>query len=125
LTPVLDQTVTIRASVKNVEEALLISIGLVVLVVFVFLRNARATIIPGVVVPVSLIGTFAIMYLVGYSIDTLSLMELTVATGFVVDDAIVVVENVMRHIEKGESVLSAHLTGHNTFGFTVMATYTQ
>src|SRR5205823_2401419 len=105
LKPVLDQTVTIRASVKDVEESLLIAIGLVVLVVFVFLRNVRATIIPGVVVPVSLVGTFSVMYLVGYSIDNLSLMALTVATGFVVDDAIVVVENVMRHIEHGMSVL--------------------
>jgi multidrug efflux pump len=121
LQPVLDQTVTIRASVKNVEEALLISIGLVVLVVFVFLRNVRATIIPGVVVPVSLIGTFAIMYLVGYSIDNLSLMALTVATGFVVDDAIVVVENVMRHIERGAGVLEATLTGAKEIGFTVLS----
>src|SRR6185369_16612361 len=121
LRPVLDQTVTIRASVKNVEEALLISIGLVVLVVFVFLRNVRATIIPGVVVPVSLIGTFAIMYLVGYSIDNLSLMARTVATGFVVDDAIVVVENVMRHIERGAAVLEATLTGAKEIGFTVLS----
>ena len=121
LRPVLDQTVTIRASVKNVEEALLISIGLVVLVVFLFLRNIRATIIPGVVVPVALIGTFAIMYLVGYSIDNLSLMALTVATGFVVDDAIVVVENVMRHIERGAGVLEATLTGAKEIGFTVLS----
>jgi multidrug efflux pump len=121
LNPVLDQTVTIRASVKNVEEALLISIGLVVLVVFLFLRNVRATLIPGIVVPVSLIGTFAIMYLVGYSIDNLSLMALTVATGFVVDDAIVVVENVMRHIERGAGVLEATLTGAKEIGFTVLS----
>src|SRR5256712_6450518 len=121
LNPVLDQTVTIRASVKNVEEALLISIGLVVLVVFVFLRNVRATLIPGIVVPVSLIGTFALMYLIGYSIDNLSLMALTVATGFVVDDAIVVVENVMRHIERGASVLDATLTGAKEIGFTVLS----
>jgi multidrug efflux pump len=119
--PVLDQTVTIRASVKNVEEALLISIALVVLVVFLFLRNIRATIIPGVVVPVALIGTFGIMYLVGYSIDNLSLMALTVATGFVVDDAIVVVENVMRHIERGVGVLEATLTGAKEIGFTVLS----
>jgi len=121
LRPVLDQTVTIRASVKNVEEALIISIALVVLVVFLFLRNVRATIIPGVVVPVSLIGTVAIMYLVGYSIDNLSLMALTVATGFVVDDAIVVVENVMRHIERGAGVLEATLTGAKEIGFTVLS----
>ncbi len=121
LRPVLDQTVTIRASVKSVEEALLISISLVVLVVFLFLRNIRATLIPGVVVPVSLIGTFAIMYLIGYSIDNLSLMALTVATGFVVDDAIVVVENVMRHIERGAAVLEATLTGAKEIGFTVLS----
>jgi multidrug efflux pump len=121
LRPVLDQTVTIRASVKNVEEALIISIALVVLVVFLFLRNVRATIIPGIVVPVSLIGTFAIMYLVGYSIDNLSLMALTVATGFVVDDAIVVVENVMRLIERGAGVLEATLTGAKEIGFTVLS----
>src|SRR5499425_940798 len=121
LTPVLDQTVTIRASVKTVEESLVISIVLVVLVVFLFLRNVRATIIPGVVVPVSLIGTFAIMYLIGYSIDNLSLMALTIATGFVVDDAIVVVENVMRHIERGTGVLEATLTGAREIGFTVLS----
>jgi multidrug efflux pump len=121
LTPVLDQTVTIRASVKTVEESLIISIILVVFVVFLFLRNVRATIIPGVVVPVSLIGTFAIMYLIGYSIDNLSLMALTIATGFVVDDAIVVVENVMRHIERGAGVLEATLTGAKEIGFTVLS----
>jgi multidrug efflux pump len=121
LRPVLDQTVTIRASVQNVEESLLISIGLVVLVVFLFLRNVRATIIPGVVVPVSLVGTFAVMYLIGYSIDNLSLMALTVATGFVVDDAIVVVENVMRHLEHGAWGLDATLTGAKEIGFTVLS----
>ena len=121
LQPVLDQTVTIRASVKDVEESLLISICLVILVVFLFLRNVRATIIPGVVVPVSLVGTFSVMYLVGYSIDNLSLMALTVATGFVVDDAIVVVENVMRHLEAGMSVLEATLTGAKEIGFTVLS----
>ncbi|MBI3637474.1 MAG: efflux RND transporter permease subunit, partial [Candidatus Rokubacteria bacterium] len=121
LTPVLDQTITIRASVKDVERSLLIAIGLVILVVFVFLRNVRATIIPGVVVPVSLVSTFAVMYLVGYSIDNLSLMALTVATGFVVDDAIVVVENVMRHIERGMSVLEATLLGAREIGFTVLS----
>src|SRR5207244_12640730 len=84
------------------------------------LRNVRATIIPGVVVPVSLVGTFAVMYLVGYSIDNLSLMALTVATGFVVDDAIVVVENVMRHLERGMSVLEATLLGAKEIGFTVL-----
>jgi multidrug efflux pump len=121
LTPVLDQTVTIRASVADVEQALMISVGLVVLVVFLFLRDWRATAIPGVVVPVSLVGTFAVMYLIGYSIDNLSLMALTVATGFVVDDAIVVVENVMRHLEAGMSALDAAVTGAREIGFTVLS----
>ena len=92
---------TIRASVHDVEGTLLISIALVVLVVFLFLRNVRATLIPSVVVPVSLIGTFGVMYLLGYSLDNLSLMALTISTGFVVDDAIVVIENITRHLEKG------------------------
>jgi multidrug efflux pump len=121
LTPVLDQTVTIRASVSDVEHALMISVALVVLVVFLFLRDWRATAIPGVVVPVSLIGTFAFMYLIGYSIDNLSLMALTVATGFVVDDAIVVVENVMRHLEAGMPALEAAVTGAREIGFTVLS----
>ena len=121
LTPVLDQTVTIRASVSDVEHALMISVALVVLVVFLFLRDGRATAIPGVAVPVSLIGTFAVMYLLGYSIDNLSLMALTVATGFVVDDAIVVVENVMRHLEQGMRPLEAAITGAREIGFTVLS----
>ena len=95
---VLDRTTTIRASVHDVQFTLLLSIGLVILVVFVFLRNVRATLIPSVAVPISLIGTFGVMYLCGYSIDNLSLMALTIATGFVVDDAIVVIENITRHI---------------------------
>ncbi len=111
LTAVLDQTVTIRASVHDVQISLMISVALVVLVVFLFLRDVRATAIPGVVVPVSLIGTFAFMYLIGYSIDNLSLMALTVATGFVVDDAIVVVENVMRHLEAGMPAMEAAMKG--------------
>ncbi|HEX7214420.1 MAG TPA: efflux RND transporter permease subunit, partial [Methylomirabilota bacterium] len=121
LTPVLDQTVTIRASVGDVEHALMISVALVVLVVFLFLRDWRATAIPGVVVPVSLVGTFAFMYLIGYSIDNLSLMALTVATGFVVDDAIVVVENVTRHLEAGMPTLEAAVTGAREIGFTVLS----
>jgi len=121
LTPVLDQTVTIRASVADVEHALMISVALVVLVVFLFLRDGRATAIPGVAVPVSLTGTFAFMYLIGYSIDNLSLMALTVATGFVVDDAIVVVENVMRHLEQGMRPLEAAITGAREIGFTVLS----
>ncbi len=121
LTAVLDQTVTIRASVHDVQISLMISVALVVLVVFLFLRDVRATAIPGVVVPVSLIGTFAFMYLIGYSIDNLSLMALTVATGFVVDDAIVVVENVMRHLEAGMPPMEAAITGAREIGFTVLS----
>jgi len=98
-TIVLDRTTTIRASVSDVERTLLISIGLVIVVVFIFLRNGRATLVPGVAVPVSLLGTLAVMYLFGYSLDNLSLMALTISTGFVVDDAIVVMENVTRHLE--------------------------
>ena len=100
---VLDRTPTIRASLRDVERTLLIAIALVILVVFLFLRNWRATLIPSVAVPVSLIGTFGVMYLCGYSLNNLSLMALTIATGFVVDDAIVVLENISRRIEKGMS----------------------
>ncbi len=117
----LDRTLTIRASVHDVEVTLLISISLVILVVFVFLRDWRATIIPSVAVPVSLIGTFAVMYLLGYSLDNLSLMALTIATGFVVDDAIVVVENISRHIEDGLLPLDAALKGAEEIGFTVLS----
>jgi multidrug efflux pump len=117
----MDQTVTIRASVHEVERSLLISIGLVILVVFLFLRNARSTFIPSIVVPVSLIGTFAIMYLLGYSIDNLSLMALAISTGFVVDDAIVVIENITRYIEQGMRPLQAALLGAKEIGFTVVA----
>jgi multidrug efflux pump len=120
-TVVLDRTSTIRASVKDVERTLMISVVLVILVVFVFLRNVRATLIPGVAVPVSLIGTFGAMYLFGYSIDNLSLMALTVATGFVVDDAIVVIENVSRYLEQGMSPMQAALKGASEIGFTVLS----
>jgi multidrug efflux pump len=120
-TVVLDRTSTIRASVKDVERTLLISVALVILVVFLFLRNVRATLIPGVAVPVSLIGTFGAMYLFGYSIDNLSLMALTVATGFVVDDAIVVIENVSRYLEQGMSPMQAALKGAAEIGFTVLS----
>ena len=120
-TIVLDRTQTIRASVKDVERTLMISIVLVILVVFLFLRNVRATLIPGVAVPVSLIGTFGAMYLFGYSIDNLSLMALTVATGFVVDDAIVVIENVSRYLEQGMSPMQAALKGSAEIGFTVLS----
>ena len=121
LTVVMDQTTTIRASVRDVERTLVISIALVILVVFVFLRNPRATIIPGLVVPVSLIGTFGVMYLCHYSLDNLSLMALTISTGFVVDDAIVVVENVTRHLEQGVRPLQAALLGAKEIGFTVLS----
>jgi len=120
-TVVLDQTTTIRASVNEVERTLLASIALVVLVVFVFLRNGRATLIPTVAVPVSLIGTFAVMFLCRYTLDNLSLMALTVATGFVVDDAIVVSENVVRYIEQGVPPMEAALKGAREIGFTVLS----
>ncbi len=118
-TIVLDRTTTIRASVSTVEKTLVLSIILVIIVVFVFLRSGRATLIPAVAVPVSLIGTFAVMYLCGYSLDNLSLMALTISTGFVVDDAIVVMENVTRHIEDGMEPFSAALKGAKEIGFTV------
>jgi multidrug efflux pump len=120
-TVVMDRTTTIRASVHDVEGTLLISIGLVIVVVFVFLRSPRATLIPAVAVPVSLIGTFAVMYLAGYSLDNLSLMALTISTGFVVDDAIVVMENITRHIEDGMEPVAATLRGAREIGFTVMS----
>ncbi|HEY3822301.1 MAG TPA: efflux RND transporter permease subunit [Polyangiaceae bacterium] len=117
---VLDRTTTIRASVGDVERTLLVSIALVIVVVFVFLRNGWATLVPGVAVPVSLVGTFAVMYLFGYSIDNLSLMALTISTGFVVDDAIVVMENVTRHLEAGMKPFEAALKGAQEIGFTVL-----
>jgi multidrug efflux pump len=120
-TVVLDRTTTIRASVNDVEMTLLISIGLVIVVVFLFLRNGRATLIPAVAVPVSLIGTCAVMYLFGYSIDNLSLMALTISTGFVVDDAIVVMENIARHLENGVKPFAAALKGAAEIGFTVLS----
>jgi multidrug efflux pump len=117
----IDRTNTIRASLHDVEQTLIISVLLVVLVVFVFLRNWRATLIPAVAVPVSLIGTFAAMYLCGYSLNILSLMALTVATGFVVDDAVVVLENISRHVEEGMPRLQAVLLGAREVGFTVLS----
>ena len=120
-TIVLDRTTTIRASVNDVERTLMISVGLVILVVFIFLRNGRATLIPSVAVPVSLIGTFAVMYLCGYSLDNLSLMALTISTGFVVDDAIVVMENISRHLEQGMKPFAAALKGAQEIGFTVFS----
>jgi multidrug efflux pump len=121
LTVVLDRTTTIRASVKDVERTLALSVALVILVVFFFLRNVRATLIPSVAVPVSLIGTFGIMYLCHYSLDNLSLMALTISTGFVVDDAIVVIENISRYLEQGMSPEEAALEGAKEIGFTVMS----
>ncbi len=118
---VIDRSASIRASVHDVEIALVISIVLVILVVFLFLRDLRATAIPSVVVPLSLIGTFAVMYLLDYSIDNLSLMALTISTGFVVDDAIVVLENVMRHIERGVPPREAALRGAREIAFTVLS----
>jgi multidrug efflux pump len=120
-TIVLDRTTTIRASVQTVEKTLIGSVVLVVLVVFVFLRSPRATLIPSVAVPVSLIGTFAVMYLLDFSLDNLSLMALTIATGFVVDDAIVVMENITRHLESGMPPLNAALVGAQEIGFTVFS----
>ncbi len=121
VTTVLDRTTTIRASVQTVEKTLIGSIVLVVLVVFVFLRSPRATLIPSVAVPVSLIGTFAVMYLLDFSLDNLSLMALTIATGFVVDDAIVVMENITRHLESGMPPFNAALVGAREISFTVFS----
>jgi len=116
-----DCSKTVRASVADVEVTLGISVLLVILVVFVFLREIRATLIPGIAVPVSIVGTFAILYVGGYSLDNLSLMALTISTGFVVDDAIVVIENVMRHIEAGRRPYDAALLGSREIGFTVLS----
>ena len=116
-----DRTETIRASVRDVQHELVFAVGLVVLVTFLFLRNIPATIIPSVVVPLSLIGTFGVMYLAGFSVNNLTLMALTIATGFVVDDAIVMVENIERHIEAGETPLQAALKGAQEIGFTLIS----
>jgi hydrophobe/amphiphile efflux-1 (HAE1) family protein len=116
-----DRTTTIRASVEDVEFTLMLTIVLVVLVILLFLRNFWATVIPGVTVPLALLGSFATMYLLGFSLDNLSLMALTIAVGFVVDDAIVVVENIHRHIEDGESPMEAALKGSSEIGFTVLS----
>lgn len=117
----MDRSTTIRASLREVEKSLLLAMGLVMLVTLIFLRNGRAIAIPAVAAPVSLIGTFAVMYLCGYTLDNLSLMALTVSTGFVVDDAIVVLENIVRRIENGESPLSASLSGSREVGFTIVS----
>ncbi|HMJ26477.1 MAG TPA: multidrug efflux RND transporter permease subunit [Pyrinomonadaceae bacterium] len=116
-----DRTITIRASVKDVQFELMLTVALVVMVIFLFLRNLAATSIPSVAVPLSLVGTFGVMYLLGYSLDNLSLMALTISTGFVVDDAIVMIENITRYIEEGESPLEAALKGSEQIGFTILS----
>src|ERR1700677_3873313 len=121
LAVVSDRTLTVRASVKDIETTLLISIVLVILVVFVFLRTVRATVIPSIAVPLSLVGTFGGMYLLGYSLDNFSLMALIISTGFVIDDAIVVLENVTRHMEVGETPMQAALHGSQEVAFTVLS----
>jgi len=121
ITIAVDRSTTIRASLNDIERTLLIASALVIMVVFLFLRNVPATLVPSIAVPVSLIGTFGVMYLLGFSIDNLSLMALTVATGFVVDDAIVVLENITRHMEAGKSRLEAALLGAREVGFTVLS----
>src|SRR5246127_5477808 len=121
LSVVMDRTISVRASVKDIERTLLISVALVIMVVFVFLRTVRATIIPSIAVPLSLVGTFGVMYLLGYSLDNLSLMALAISTGFVVDDAIVVLENITRYIEHGMGVVEATFKGAAEIGFTVLS----
>jgi multidrug efflux pump len=116
-----DRTETVRASVDDVQFTLVLTVGLVVLVIFLFLRSARATVIPGIAVPLSLIGTFGVMYLLGYSLNNLTLMALTIATGFVVDDAIVMIENISRYIEEGEAPFEAALKGSKQIGFTIVS----
>ena len=121
LTVAMDRTVTVRASVKDIEFTLIVSILLVILVVFAFLRTVRATIIPSIAVPLSLVGTFGVMYLLGYSLDNLSLMALAISTGFVVDDAIVVLENITRYVEHGMGAVQAAFKGAKEIGFTVLS----
>src|SRR5205823_8799979 len=116
-----DRTTTIRASVRDVQFELLLTVVLVVLAMFLFLRNFAATVIPSVAVPLSLVGTLAVMYLLGYSLNNLTLMALTISTGFVVDDAIVMIENIERYIEKGEKPLEAALKGAEQIGFTIIS----
>jgi multidrug efflux pump len=116
-----DRTVTIRASVRDVEFELMLTVALVVMVIFLFLRNLAATVIPSVAVPLSIVGTFGVMYLLGYSLNNLTLMALTISTGFVVDDAIVMIENISRFIEEGDSPMRAALKGSEQIGFTIMS----
>ncbi|MGB9151712.1 MAG: efflux RND transporter permease subunit, partial [Alphaproteobacteria bacterium] len=121
VTTMTDMTTSINSSVHDVEFELMLTIGLVVMVIFLFLRNLSATIIPSIAVPLSLVGTFAVMYLLGYSLDNLSLMALTISTGFVVDDAIVMIENISRYLEEGMPPLQAALTGAGQIGFTIVS----
>ncbi|HVU88417.1 MAG TPA: multidrug efflux RND transporter permease subunit [Pirellulales bacterium] len=121
VTVLTDRTTTIRASVEDVQFELVLTIGLVVLVIFLFLRSFTATIIPSIAVPLSLVGTFAVMYMLGYSLNNLTLMALTISTGFVVDDAIVMIENISRYIEQGENAMSAALKGAAEIGFTIVS----
>src|SRR3989454_1061539 len=121
ITTLTDRTTTIRASVRDVEFTLVLTVALVVMVMFLFLRSLSATIIPSVAVPISIVGTFGVMYLLGYRLDNLSLMALTISTGFVVDDAIVMIENIARYIEAGESPLQAALKGSEQIGFTIVS----
>src|SRR5262249_35156964 len=116
-----DRTTTIRASVEDVQFELMLTIALVVMVMFLFVRTLAATVIPSVAVPLSLVGTFGVMYLLGYSLNNLSLMALTISTGFVVDDAIVMIENIVRYIEEGDSPLQAALKGAEQIGFTILS----
>ena len=116
-----DRTTTIRASVRDVQFSLLLTVALVVMTIFLFLRNLSATIIPSVAVPLSLVGTLGVMYLLGYSLNNLTLMALTISTGFVVDDAIVMIENIVRYIEEGEKPLQAALKGAEQIGFTIIS----
>ena len=116
-----DRTLTIRASVEDVEFELMLTVALVVMVIFLFLRSLSATIIPSVAVPLSLVGTFGVMYLAGYSLNNLTLMALTISTGFVVDDAIVMIENIVRFIEEGDTPLQAALKGAEQIGFTIVS----
>src|SRR5207253_3510704 len=116
-----DRTTTIRASVDDVQFTLVLTIALVVMVIFLFLRSVRATVIPSIAVPLSLVGTFGVMYLLGYSLNNLTLMALTISTGFVVDDAIVMIENISRYIEEGEKPLAAALKGAEQIGFTILS----
>jgi len=121
VTVLTDRTTTIRASVKDVEFELMLTVGLVVMVIFLFLRNLSATIIPSIAVPLSLVGTFGVMYIAGYSLNNLTLMALTISTGFVVDDAIVMIENIVRYIEEGDNPLEAALKGSEQIGFTIVS----